>query len=47
MHDLVTQMFTFKANPDRTFCSIVAKKVIKAYPFMKDCGNAVSGYVST
>lgn len=44
--DLVTQMHAFMAKPDRPFCTSVAKSLIRKYPFMKDAGKSVSGYVS-
>ena len=44
--DLVTQMHAFKTKPDRAFCTLVAKSLVKKYPFMKDSGRNVSGYVS-
>ena len=44
--DLVTQMHSFKSKPDRAFCTTVAKLLVKKYPFMKDAGKNVSGYVS-
>ena len=44
--DLVTQMYAIKLKPDRAFCTLVSKSLIKKYPFMKDTGDNVSGYVS-
>lgn len=44
--DLVTQMYSFKQRPNRAFCTFVAKSLIKKYPFMRDSGVTVSGYVS-
>ena len=44
--DLVTQMHAFKSKPDRAFCTLAAKSLVKRYPFMKDTGKGVSGYVS-
>lgn len=45
--DLVTQMHAFKAKKtDWAFCTTVAKLLVKKYPFMKDAGKNVSGYVS-
>ena len=44
--DLVTQMHAFKAKPDRAFCTMVAKSLVRKYPFMRDAGQNVSGYVS-
>ena len=45
MRDLVTQMHAYKAKPDTAFCTTVAKLLMKMYPFMKDVGQNVSGYV--
>ena len=44
--DLVTQMYAFKQKPDRSFCTYVAKCLVKKHPFMRDTGKNVSGYVS-
>ena len=44
--DLVTQMYSQKQRPDRAFCTLVAKSLVKKYPFMIDTGKNVSGYVS-
>ena len=44
--DLVTQMYAFKQKPDRSFCTYVAKCLVKKHPFMMDTGRNVSGYVS-
>ena len=46
VRDVVTQMFAFKAKPDKSFCTHVAKFLVKVYEFMKDEGKNVSGYVS-
>lgn len=46
VRDLVTQMYAFKPKPDRAYCSTVAKELVKKYPFMKDSGMSVTGYVS-
>ena len=46
VRDLVTQMYTVRLKPDRSFCTLVAKSLVKKYPFMKDAGDNVSGYVS-
>ena len=44
--DLVTQMYAHNAKPDRAFCTLVAKSLVKKYPYMKNVGTNVSGYVS-
>lgn len=46
VRDLFTQMYAFKPKPDRVYCTRVAKELGKKYPFMKDSGTSVSGYVS-
>ena len=46
VRDLVTQMFAFQPKPDRVFCGTVAKELVKKFPFMKDSGTSVTGYVS-
>lgn len=45
VRDLVTQMYAVSQNPSRQNCTEVAKKLVKKYPFMKDEGASVSGYV--
>lgn len=45
VRDLVTQMYAVWQNPSRQNCTEVAKKLVKKYPFMKDEGASVSGYV--
>ena len=37
--DLVTQMFAIDPKPISTFRSVVANKLVKKYPFMKDIGS--------
>lgn len=46
VRDLVTQMFSYDPEPKAQFAAIVAKKLVKRHPFMKDIGERVSGYVS-
>lgn len=43
---LATQMFCFDPKPKKEFCTLVAKKLVKKYRFMKDVGEKVTGYVS-
>ena len=43
---LATQMFCYDPKPKKEFCTLVAKKLVKKYQFMKDTGEKVSGYVS-
>jgi len=40
VRDLVTQMYAMKKNPDKDFCTTVAK------PLVEDNGRNVTGYVS-
>ena len=46
VRDLVSSMYAYTSQPKREFCTTVAKKLVGQYPFMKDAGSAVSGYVS-
>ena len=46
VRDLVSQMFSFDSKPQKEFCAHVAKLLVKKYPFMRDVGLKVSGYVS-
>lgn len=46
VRDLVSQMFSFDPKPQKEFCAHVAKMLVKKYPFMRDVGLKVSGYVS-
>ena len=36
VRDLVTQMFAIDPKPNSTFASVVANKLVRKYPFMKD-----------
>lgn len=45
VRDLVSQMF-FTSKPQKEFCAQVAKLLVKKYPFMRDVGQKVTGYVS-
>ena len=45
VRDLVTQMFSFSKRPTKEFCTGVAKMFVEKYPFAKDLGKNVSGYV--
>ena len=44
VRDLVTQMFAIDPKPNSTFGSVVANKLVRKYPFMKDIGSKVSGF---
>lgn len=46
VRDLVTQMYTMWTNPKSAESTLVARKLVAKYPFMKDKGQGVSGYVS-
>ena len=46
VRDLVTQMFAIDPKPNSAFAALVAKKLVRKYPFMRDIGDKVSGYVS-
>lgn len=43
---LATQMFCYTMKPNKVFCTEVSKMLVKKYPFMRDKGEKVSGYVS-
>ena len=45
VRDLVVHMYAFVSRPSPSFCKEAAKKLVAAYPFMKDSGKG-SGYVS-
>ena len=46
VRDLVTTMYAFVPMPKKQLCTQAAKMLVKKYPFMKDHGRSVSGYVS-
>ena len=46
VRDLVSSMYAYSSQPRKDFCTTVAKKLVVQYPFMKDVGSSVSGYVS-
>ena len=46
VRDLVTQMYAYTEKIDTVFCTDVSKKLVLKYPFMRDKGKGVSGYVS-
>ena len=46
VRDLVTQIFTYNPEPDKEFCTKAAQLLVKKYPFMRDVGHKVSGFVS-
>ena len=43
---LANNMFCHDPNPNKEFCTRVAKLLVKKFKFMKDVGEHVSGYVS-
>ena len=43
---LSVQMFCYTTKPGKAFCTQVSQMLVKKYPFMKDSGERVSGYVS-
>ena len=43
--DLVTQDVCLPAKARQGFCGTVAKQLVKKFPFMKDSGISVTGYV--
>ena len=44
VRDLVTTMYAYMSKPDKDFCTLVAKRLVAKYNFMKDVGG---GYVSS
>ena len=46
VRDLVVQLYAFTPKPQRAFCTKVAEMLVRRYPFMRDTGKKVSGYVS-
>ena len=43
---LGTHMFSYNPKPTKSFCTEVARMLVKKYPFMRDTGKKESGYVS-
>lgn len=43
---LATQIFCVEPNPKKELITLVAKKLVAKYTFMRDTGEKVSGYVS-
>jgi len=46
VRDLVTQMYAFWPRPNKDVIERVAKMLVQRYPFMRDQGAHVTGYVS-
>ena len=46
VRDLVVSMFSFQQKPNKAFVEQAARLLVKKYPFLKDVGQNVSGYVS-
>lgn len=46
VRDLVVQMYVYAVKPRRAFCTKAAEMLVKTYPFMRDTGTKISGYVS-
>lgn len=47
VRDLVSSMHAYRSQPNKEFCTVVAKRLVGQYPFMKDAGSAISGFVSS
>ena len=45
VRDLVTTMYAYMPNPNKAFCTMVAKLLVESYSFLKDVGANVTGYV--
>jgi len=39
-------MYAYMPNPNKAFCTTVAKLLVETYDFLKDIGSNVTGYVS-
>ena len=46
VRDLVSTMYAHMIQPNKDFCTKVAKQLVHKYAFMKDVGVNVTGYVS-
>lgn len=46
VRDIVSTMYAYMSQPNKEFCTQVAKQLVTKYSFMKDVGTNVSGYVS-
>ena len=46
VRDMAVSMFSFQQKPNKAFISQAARSLVKKYPFLKDVGQNVSGYVS-
>ena len=46
VRDLVSTMYAHMSQPNKEFCTQVAKQLVHRYPFMRDVGTNVTGYVS-
>ena len=46
VRDLVVSMFSFQQKPIKAFVEQAAQLLVKKYPFLKDVGQNVSGYVN-
>ena len=46
VRDLVSTMYAHMSQPNKDFCTRVAIQLVQKYPFTKDVGSNVTGYVS-
>ena len=46
VRDVVMTMYAHDPKPKKAFCTEVAQRIVKHYPFMTDKGHNVSGHVS-
>jgi hypothetical protein len=46
VRDLVSTMYAHMSQPNKDFCTQVAKQLVQKYTFMRDVGTNVTGYVS-
>lgn len=47
VRDLVSTMYAHMSQPNKDFCTQVAKQLVGKYSFMRDAGTNVIGYVSS
>ena len=48
VRDLVTQMYSVNPRPNKSFCTLAAKKLVNKYKFLADVDKSgkATGYVS-
>ena len=46
VRDVVSTMYAYRSQPNKEFCTHVAKQLVEKYSFMRDAGTNVTGHVS-